>query len=149
MTRPEQRADDRQRGEVRAELHAIVDGLVDALPVLERQARDMGRGFPSQAGGPSGGGGVSRPVERIALDGGSDPGALAGDALVEWARVLGGLRALDRRVRGLLPVQPAASVEPAAGRVPRCESCGASGDAFKMGRWCEGCYRRLLRRRAS
>lgn len=122
---PDQRPDGRQLEALRSELHAIVDAVIGSWPVVERQARDMGRGFPSQSDGPSGSGGVSRPVERIALEERSDPGAVAAEVLVELDEMVAMVRRMDRRVRGCLPV-PAASVE--RGRVSSVDACELCGE---------------------
>lgn len=125
MSRADRRADERQRESVRSELHGAVDSAVDSWPVLERQARDMGRGFPSQGDGPGGVGGHGDPVPRLALEDRVDPAVLAEAWLREfesWRR-LGSV--LASRARGLLPAD-VGSVE--RGRVNSVEVCAECGD---------------------
>lgn len=118
--RPEHRADDRQRQSVRDELHDCVDRVVDAWPVLERQAKEMGRGFPTQGdcAGPRGGAGSY--VERVALEHAEDPALLAEEWLSALAEARAALVNLASKARWLLPVDPE-SLE--RGRVNEVENC--------------------------
>lgn len=139
MTR---RPADHQLPELAAQLHAIIDRLIAAWPALDTQARDMGRGYPSANNGPTSRGTISRPVERIALDDDTDPAALATIALSEIERLIRDAKALDANVRGLLPDHTTTDIDG-----PSCESCGTPGrpGTFKKDRWCDSCYRRILR----
>ena len=151
MTAPHRRAGDSQRLEVGKELHSAVDRVVAAWPILERQAEDMGRGFPSQGEGPGGVGSHGDPVARLALEERLDPALLASSWVAEFeAWRLEGRRLASRSTR-LLPVVEAGPAPAAVERRPSCESCGEESEVpkLKMGRWCDGCYRRLLRHRVS
>lgn len=143
-------ADDRQRQSVRDELHAAIDRIVDAWPALDRQSRDMGRGFPTQGDGPGGAGSHGDPVARLALEDRLDPAVLAGAWLAEFESWRQAARRLASKSVGLLPstMSEPAKLSLVGGRRARCECCGDPAEAgeFKLGRWCASCYRRLLRR---
>jgi hypothetical protein len=135
---------DHQLDDVRAELHAIIDRLIAAWPHLDHQARDMGRGYPSAGNGPRSRGDISRPVERLALDDQDDPSTTAHAALLELQALIHRAKFLDARVRGLLPDHTTHDTHG-----PKCESCGTHGKpgSFKADRWCNACYKRILRHR--
>ncbi|HUR24019.1 MAG TPA: hypothetical protein VMZ73_09135 [Acidimicrobiales bacterium] len=126
--RPEQRADDRQRASVRKEGHDAWDFACDVWAEAERQAQQMGRGFPSATLGDGGSGGSSdSQVERLSLEGypkadedadrdgeptlgdgfrktPNDPGAKASEWLSEFTEARTHLHALAIRARKLLPM---------------------------------------------
>lgn len=121
--RPEHRANERQLDDVRAELHRAVDFAVDAYPTLNKQAREMGRGFPS--GSMSYGGAGGSPVEAAAFA--DDPAGRANDWLAEFDETRGHLLRLAGTARGLLPADPA-ELEKARGRQNSVEVCAECGD---------------------
>ena len=132
-----------QLADIRAELHAITDRIITAWPELDHQARDMGRGYPSAGNGPRAQGDISRPVERIALEGHADPAAQAAQAIRDLEQLIRTAQHLDAKVRSLMPDRTTTPTSGAA-----CESCGTAGrpGTFKRDRWCDACYRRILRR---
>lgn len=103
--RPDQRADQRQVKEMRAEGHAAWDYWCDAYAELQRQAKEMGRGYGSSTLGSGGiaGAGDMTPTEREALKRVMDPAATAADVLALGTTAFATLRTLERKVRAALP----------------------------------------------
>lgn len=122
LTRPDLRPNDLQRESVRAELHDIVDRCVEAWPVIERQAAEMGRGYPT--GGDRGGGNAGSPVENQALNHRDDPALSATEWLASLIEFRGQARLLNStRVQCLaLPQSPMAK-----GRINSVEICSECG----------------------
>lgn len=133
-TTPEHRPDNRQREDVRAVLHQLVDQCIDAWPEILRQAREMGRGFPS--GGSSGGhsGGTS-PVEAQVANPRADPALWANEWLAEWAEAMAHLRNAGGHLHRVLPIDPEL-VE--RGRVNTVEVCGECGRPVVTGKRLDG-----------
>ena len=106
-TSPERRLDDDQQAALRKEMHRLVDQITDALPVIQRQEREWGRGFPSSTtGGGGGGGGDSSSTERAALNP-HDPAAACAEWRILFDEALGHLRNAAYRATRLLPLTEA------------------------------------------
>lgn len=152
--RPEWRADDRQRDNVRAELHAAVDFVIDAWSHVDRMARTMGAGYPTGGGS----GGPSRmiidgewvdvtAVERAVLtaeDRRSDVEREAREWLAGFAELRAHALVLERRARRLLPP----TAQPMLVRVSSvadCVNCGQPALPRPRAGRCENCYRFRLR----
>lgn len=125
--RPEERADDRQRASVRKEGHDAWDFACDVWAEADRQAQQMGRGFPSATLGDGGSSGTGEStVERLSLEGyppavedaerdgepvrsdgarrtPNDPGTKAAEWLAEFTEARAAITALAIRARKLLP----------------------------------------------
>lgn len=124
--RPEHRADDRQRAAVRASGHSAWDFACDVWAEADRQAAQMGRGFPAATLGDGGSSGNSDSVvERLGLEGyppaeedvpegeqvkpdgarttPRDPGVQAEEWLREFTEARAHLTVLADRARNLLP----------------------------------------------
>lgn len=103
-TSPERRLDDDQQAAIRKEMHRLVDQVADALPVIQRQEREWGRGYPaSTAGGGGRGGSDSSSTERAALNP-HDPAAACAEWRVIFDEALGHLRNVAYRATRLLPL---------------------------------------------
>jgi len=112
--RPHLRANDRQRESVREELKAIIDRCMDAWPAIDKQANEMGRGYPT--GGEGSGQGGS-PTENMALNPTDDPALTAQEWLAQLTELRGQAKLLDsKRVRCM-------AVEPTKGRVNTVDLC--------------------------
>lgn len=120
--RPEQRASETQRDSVRKELHDQVDRLVDAWPVIERQSREMGRGYPSGSEGATGDGGSL--VERVALSGAFDPALASADWLAGFVEFRGHAKNLEGALRRVLPADEASVDRGRVNEVEVCAECG-------------------------
>lgn len=135
--RPEQRASENQRDSVRAEGHAQWDRIMDAWSEIDRQSREMGRGYPS--GGEGGGADGGSLTERVAVgvcrcEAGRidpskcacpsstpfDPATAASDWLTHLQETRGHLKNLDGSLKRILPVD-ATTVE--RGRVNQVDLC--------------------------
>ena len=121
-TPAERRLDDRQLTEVRAELHDLVDRVLDALPVIQRQEREWGRGYPASTTGGGGGGSPSSITERAALDSSHDPAGACAEWRVAFDETVGHLRGLAGRARKLLPLTEA-DIRQATARQNTVEVC--------------------------
>lgn len=121
MTRPDLRPNDHQRESVRAELHAIIDRAIDSWPTIERQAAEMGRGYPT--GGQGSGGDSGSPTENQALNHRDDPALSASEWLVALIELRGQARLLEsKRVRCL--AQPQEAITGRINTVDTCSECG-------------------------
>lgn len=104
MTRRIPKATDHQRKEDRKQMHKSLDDILDMREQVERQAKDMSRGYPSSSsgGGVSGGDKSASIVERIVVGGGTDLSADASDWLARWWRWRQDLYVLERTARSVL-----------------------------------------------
>lgn len=146
---PEHLAEERQRAEVRAELHAIVDRLVDGWEPIQRMAKFMGTGFPSSSRlGEGGRGAHSDPTcDQVAnhFDGG--PAEYAADWLRGMRDFIHVARGLDgRRSRLEVPVESKAKSVEAGGLCDACKRwvAGTPVDRLRSG-YCDTDYRAWIR----
>ena len=157
-TSPERRLDDRQQQVVREELHDLVDRVIDALPIIQRQEREWGRGYPSSTTG-GGGGGDSSSTERAALAE-HDPATACAEWIVAFSETRGHLVTLADRARRLMPL-PESERRPKLERhnvVEVCAECGEpapdrvkrlDGTAYHAERCFWQAYNRLRGRRGA
>lgn len=124
-TSPERRLDDRQLASVRSEMHRLVDQVLDALPVIQRQESEWGRGYPSSTTGGGGGGSDSSSTERAALDP-HDPAAACAEWRLLFDESLGSLRNTAHRATRLLPLTDAqiSHAQIRQNTVDICAECG-------------------------
>lgn len=117
-----QRPDARQLEQLRGDLRAAVDRVVAAWPTIDRQSREMTRGFAGGEGlGVSGGG--SDPTSSAGTDRRPDPATKAAEWLAGFKEATSALFNLDDRRSVLLPVDPA-EVDRQRINAEICTECG-------------------------
>lgn len=118
------KANDTQIVELRRELHTITDHLCDQWQTAQRQAAEMGRGYPSATlgdGGSSGGGELTS-VERVALSAArADPALRAQQALSAARTAVTAMRQADRMMRGATHTTTNTERQ---NNVEKCAGCG-------------------------
>lgn len=108
--RPDRIADERQMTDRIEDLIRLVYEARDYWPQVQRQAREMGRGFPSSSiAGYGGGGSDGSVVENSFDDNGNlkwDPAESARDALTEWDAAYHQLKSVVKRMHHLVTPAP-------------------------------------------
>lgn len=127
--RPEQRATETQRESVRRELHDQVNAVCDAWAEVERQSKEMGRGFPS--GGEGSTGDEGSLTERVALSTAFDPALAASEWLSHLAETRGHLKQLSGDLKRILPVDPSKVERGRVNSVDLCSECNEPAPKVK------------------
>lgn len=95
---------DHQRENIRADLHKIVNDLIDNWPTIQQQAEDMGAGFPSDTLGSNFGSSELTLVEATAIGTGTDPGLRATTWLANLEAFISQAQTLEDELKKLLPL---------------------------------------------
>ena len=141
MTRrlsPERRLDAGQQRDERQWWHDLVDVIFDAMPLIQTQEREWGRGYPSTTlGGGGGGGDATSSTERAALTQTQDPGSACTEWLLARFEARGHLITLADRARRLLPLTEA-DVKRATTRQNTVELCAECERPVTKGKRLDG-----------
>lgn len=142
-----------QRESVREHLHAIVDRCVKAWPEIQRQADQMGRGYPSSStaiGGGSGSG--SSPVEQAVITNAPDPANDAAEWVVLMSELYAVAKSLDNK-RERLRVKTEKDWAEHRGRANTVEKCTECNEPAPIVKRLDGlpyhpapCWQRAYRR---
>lgn len=103
--RPDKIADERQMADRIADLERLIHEARGYWPQVQRQAREMGSGFPSSSIAGYGGGGGGSTVENALDDNGNlkwDPAEVARDALTNWDSAYYSLKSVVKQMHRLV-----------------------------------------------
>lgn len=152
--RHDEKANQDQLESVRQEMLEYVDYVCKCWPTIQKQAREMGRGFGSSSLGAIGSGGASRvelEAERTIDDGRVDPAQRALDWLSLRAEAFGHLKSLAASARRLMPTSPEElkKQEEEAAKLRGneiCVECGLPAVEGDIKRWNNEVYHRTASR---
>lgn len=143
--RPDRKADSRQMQARRDECIDLVERIIAAWPLVQKQATEMVRGFPSSSLAGGGSGGSSESVVERALEQ-YDPAQDAQDALTEFDSLLYQLRFVAKRFTRLTvpaPLKPAGDAATECDRCHRLISGTVDSDPNRAG-FCRECFQAWL-----
>lgn len=121
-----------QRLQIRDDLHKIVNDVIDNWETIERQAQEMGRGYPASTLGGEGGSGDTTLVEAQALAT-IGPGEKATEWLAHLAEFIAHGRTLHDDMKKLLPMTDAEKrrAQQRHNTVEVCTKCGLPADKVR------------------